>query len=280
MNFIHEVFTHNPGIPFIFHFKEGPFICLEKGTWPLLTRVLLESDGNIFINDESYEWFQLALHGLLDPAKSLVIDGDLPSATWFTEDWSPKLSAQDGEIHTVCAGRPIGMNPRDLADAGIHTHFYGVQFHQMSPNFSREGVETGYMHLHDSVQPADWVRELSKYDAGWFHIHYSRNGGDLRRANWDDLNMPARLGTYAAAGLPWILADNRASRTGVGSAAATHDVGIFYSNPRDLREQLLDRARVAQLTSNMRAARHQFAFDTHVDRLIAFFREAIARKER
>ena len=31
--FAHHVLMNNPGVPFIWHFKEGPFICLEKGTW-------------------------------------------------------------------------------------------------------------------------------------------------------------------------------------------------------------------------------------------------------
>ena len=30
----------------------------------------------------------------------------------------------------------------------------------------------------------------------------SNNAGDRARASWDDLNLPARLGTFLAAGLP------------------------------------------------------------------------------
>ena len=103
-----------------------------------------------------------------------------------------------------------------------------------------------------------------------------RISGDLRRANWDDLNIPARLGTYAAAGLPWLLRDNRGSRVAVQSLAEQHDVGVFFEGFEQLAEQLRDRARLARLTENMRAARKQFAFDAHVDDLIAFFRRSIA----
>jgi hypothetical protein len=127
------------------------------------------------------------------------------------------------------------------------------------------------------VEPAEWVSELSQYDAAWFHVFDSFNKGDLQRAIWDDLNLPARLGTYAAAGLPWILKDNRPSRVAVQQLALEHDVGVYFSDFADLGRQLRDRPRVAQLTDNMRRSRKTFAFDTHVPDLIAFFRQMIER---
>ncbi|MBI5667844.1 MAG: glycosyltransferase family 2 protein [Chloroflexi bacterium] len=276
---IHDVFTvqkHRVGLPFVFHFKEGPFICQEKGTWPLLIRLLRESDGQVFINSECYEWFQLATDYALDPDRTLILDGDLPKADWFTDEWSPRLGDPDGEVHTVCAGRVIGIEPfTDLVRAGVHVHFYGDHFHQMMPNLIREGMPTGYMHLHPTVQPWEWVRELSQYDAAWLHVFDSRNGGDLRRANWDDLNLPARLGAYYAAGLPLILKDVGDSRTALKSLAQQYDVGVFFKNFTDLGEQLRDRQRVAQLNTNMRTARLEGAFDTYVDALVALFRQAI-----
>ena len=266
------------GIPLVFHFKEGPFICQEHGLWPLLIRILGQSDGQIFINDESFEWFQLATGNLLDPARMLILDGDLPKADWLANEPLPKLSAQDGQIHTVCPGRPLGLEPFEaIAQAGIHVHFYGTRFQQQHPNWARAGLASGYMHLHPTVAPTDWARELSQYDAAWLHIFESVNGGDLRRAHWDDLNLPARLGTYAAAGLPWIMKDNRHSRVAMQSLAQRYDVGLFFSDFADLAAQLRDRERVAQLTTNMRASRHHFVFDSHISRLLAFFRQTIAR---
>ncbi len=273
---IYEVFEAKLGIPFVFHFKEGPFICMEKGTWPELFRLKTESDGQIFISQENFEWFQLASGGKLREDRVLILDGDLPKADWFTDDWSPKLRDQDGEIHTVCAGRVIGMTPfQAIADAGIHVHLYGEHFHQMSPNFVREGLATGYLHLHPVVDQPNWVRELSQYDAGWFHVFDSCNGGDLRRAHWDDLNMPARISGYAAAGLPWILKDNRPSRVASQDTAAKYDFGVFYHDFAHLGEVLRDDARLAELNANMRAHRMEYAFDTHVDDLVAFFHRVI-----
>jgi hypothetical protein len=45
--FAHEVMMASAGIPFVWHFKEGPFICLEKGTWPLLVELFQRADGCI-----------------------------------------------------------------------------------------------------------------------------------------------------------------------------------------------------------------------------------------
>jgi hypothetical protein len=165
-----------------------------------------------------------------------------------------------------------------VARAGIHVHFYGPLFYGSAPEWTRAGLATGFMHLHPSVDPDGWVRELSRYDAAWCHIFESSNGGDLRRAHWDDLNLPARLGTYTTAGLPWILKDNAPSRVAVEALARSLDVGVFFAELEDLAARLRDRRRLAQLWENVRAARPDFAFDSHADSLIALFRRVIDRR--
>ncbi len=278
---IAEVLDADLGIPLVFHFKEGPFICQEHGLWPTLMRALEESDGQVFINDECRDWFTLALDGQLDPEATLILDGDLPKIEWMTEEWAPKLSERDGQVHTVCAGRPLGLDPfAEIARADIHVHFYGDHFAQQHPVWTAAGLATGHLHPHPTVEPGDWVRELSRYDAAWAHVFASDNGGDLRRADWDDLNLPARLGTYAAAGLPWIVRDNRPSRVAVQRLAACYDVGVFFRDFADLGVQLRDRQRLADLTAHMRATRTAFAFDTHADAVVAFFRTIVARRAR
>ena len=62
----------------------------------------------------------------------------------------------------------------------------------------------GYLHLHPNVDQSRWTEEFSQYDAGWLHLFDSGNEGEIRKANWDDLNYPARLSTLAAAGLPML----------------------------------------------------------------------------
>ncbi|WP_345463737.1 glycosyltransferase [Deinococcus carri] len=272
---IERVLDARLGIPLVFHFKEGPFP--SDGLWPSLMRVLRESDGQIFISPENREWYRLALGGQLDESRTLILDGDLPRQDWMTDAWSPKLSHADGQIHTVCAGRPLGLEPLSaLAENGIHVHFYGTHFHEWFPNWTRTGLESGFLHLHPTVEPQDWVAELSRYDAAWVQQFTSHNRGDLRRAAWDDLNLPARLSTYAAAGLPWIMRDNRHSLVAMQTLAQELGFGIFYRDFAALAAQLRDRPRLEEQTANARAARHLFAFDTHVGELLTFFRRILA----
>jgi hypothetical protein len=269
-------------IPLVFHFKEGPPFCQWYGLWPALLRALTESDGQVLISQENLDWLSRATDGRLRPESVLLLDGDLPRGAWMTDDWQPRLSDADGEVHTVCTGRLLldfeTFDP--LVRARVHVHLYGEQFHQDIRGWSKPGLDSGYLHLHPTVYARDWVRELSRYDAAWMHDFRSQNGGDVGRADWDDLNLPARIGAYAAAGLPWIMRDNGDACVATQRLAGRFGVGLPFVDAQDLAQQLRDRPRLAALTASMRAARREFAFDSHVDRLVAFFGECIARRQR
>ena len=71
--------------------------------------------------------------------------------------------------------------------------------------------------------------------------------------------------------------DNRHSLVAMQSLAQEHDFGVFYRDFGDLAAQLRDRVRLNERTANARAARRHFAFDTHADALVDFFRETVAR---
>jgi glycosyltransferase involved in cell wall biosynthesis len=280
--FCHRVLRENPGVPFVWHFKEGPFICIEQGLWPELLELYERSDGQIYSSPELRDWFETTAPGLTRRAPSMVLDGDLPKADWFAAPPSPRLSARDGAIHTVVPGRPIGLHPHtvgELAAEGIHLHFYG----DFTQGLWRTWIDKvrlaaeGFLHLHPNVEQERWVQEFSQYDAGWLHLFDSRNGGDLRRADWDDLNYPARIATLAVAGLPLIQRDNSGAVVATQNLARRHDIGVFFSDMAQLREQLRDEARMSRVRANVWAAREQFTFDAHADRLVSFFREVIAQ---
>jgi hypothetical protein len=210
----------------------------------------------------------------------MVLDGDLPKRDWLDAPTSPKLSAQGGEIHTVVPGRPIGHHPQDvaeLAELGIHLHFYGDFTHgqwlqwiektkRMAPN---------HIHLHRQVDQEGWVREFSKYDAGWLHVFESANYGELRRANWDDLNYPARIATLVAAGLPLLQYDNTGHIVATQSLARERQIGLFFRDKVELRDQLIDEQRMAHLRQNVWQQREQFTFDYYIPELVSFFRQVI-----
>jgi glycosyltransferase involved in cell wall biosynthesis len=280
--FAHQVLLDNPGVPFVWHFKEGPFICLQHGLWPQLVDLHTRSDGQIYSSPELRDWFDTVVPGIRDQP-SLVLDGDLPKRDWCTGERAARLSAQDGAIHTVVPGRPIGLHPwtvGELAEQGIHLHFYGDFTQGMWRTWiekARRGAE-GYLHLHANVDQRRWLPEFSQYDAGWIHVFQSENQGDLHRANWDDLNYPARIATLAMAGLPLLQYDNQGAIVAAQTLARQLDIGVFFTEMAHLREQLRDQQRMAQLRENIWRQRDSFTFDAHADRLIAFFRDVIEQR--
>jgi len=278
--FAHQVLTGNLGIPFVWHLKEGPFDCIANGTWPLLVDLHTQSDGQIYSSPEMREWFTLVLPRTGDH-RSLVLDGDLPKAEWFTNARLPRLSERDGQIHTVVPGGPIGLTPplvAEMARHNIHLHFYG-DFHrgQWLPWIAElQQLVPDHFHLHPQVNQEGWVSEFSQYDAGWLHLIKSGNGGDLRRADWGDLNYPARIPTLASGGVPFVQYDNGNAIVAQQSLARSLDLGLYLSDVEQLAAQLHDAQRMAQLRENVWRERRQFTFDAHADRLLAFFRQVIA----
>lgn len=278
--FAHAVLLESASIPFVWHFKEGPFICLEKGTWPLLLDLYRMADGRIFGSPEARDWFESASPGLTRTRPCHVLDGDLPKRDWFAGAPAMPLSG-DGDVHTVVPGRPIGLHPpvvAALAAAGIHLHFYGdfTQGQWREWIATTQALAPRHLHLHGNVAQDRWVETFSRYEAGWLHGFVSRNGGDVRRADWDDLNLPARIATLAAAGLPLIQRDNGDAIVAAQSLARRLGIGLFYDDVGDLAAQLRDGPRMRGLRARMWAQREQFCFDTHVPALVAFFRQVIA----
>ena len=278
--FAHEVMMATPRMPFVWHFKEGPFICLEKGTWPMLVDLHRHADGQIFSSPEMREWFDTVIPGLSEDKPTHVLDGDLPKRDWFGDARAPLLSSSDEEIHTVSPGRPIGLHPQTIAAMaahGIHLHFYGefTQGQWLQWIETTQKLAPGYLHLHSNVDQSRWTEEFSRYDAGWLHAFRSNNGGEIRRAGWDDLNYPARLSTLAAAGLPMIQQSNAGATVATRALAQQLGIGVFYDTIEDLAARLKDREEMAAVRERVWQQRHCFTFDYHVPRLVAFFREVI-----
>jgi len=274
----HEVLTNKGSIPFVWHFKEDPFYCINLGTWKYLVDLFTRCDGRIFINQEVRLWFEQSLPEKNVP--SFVLDGDLPKNYWFAGEQSTLLSDTDGEIHTVLAGRPIGFEIKDLkpiVEQRIHFHFYGEVIQSALRTYFEvvRSMARDYVHLHPNCDPANWVKEFSQYDAGWLHLFDSSNNGELRRANWNDLNYPARLSTFAAAGIPMILKDNSGQLVATETLVRKLGVGIPFKRYNQLTSILRDRKKMKELRENMWRQRSVFQFDTYVDELIGFFEMVI-----
>jgi glycosyltransferase involved in cell wall biosynthesis len=274
--FVHEVLSAELGIPFVWHFKEGPWFSRQQGHWPQLVDLHTRSDGVIYSSPELRDWF----HATVPASRtvpSCIVDGDLPKAEWLIGEQSPRLSEQDGQVHTVIAGRPMGPPPdviEVLARHGVHLHVYSqkaqVQMRDWVAAVRR--VAPDHLHLHEQVDQEDWVAEFSQYDAGWLHDVRSDNGGDLHAATWDDLNYPARIGTYAAAGVPMIQRDSRGSVVASERLVRDLELGITWREPADLLAALKDTELLDRLRKNVWSQRDRFTFDAHAERLVDFLR--------
>lgn len=270
----HEVLTHSGNIPFIWHLKEGPFDARLNGTWDQLIELYKFSDGQMYHCDLMRKWYLQFID--IKSENSIIVDGELPSKIWFTDERSNKLSNQDGEIHIIFAGRPVGFGKeeiRDIVRQKIHLHFYGDIFHTAYRELITIGKELDekYIHLHPNCTQENWVREFSKYDAGWMHHFNSENEGELFRLNWLDLNLPARFSTYAMAGIPILLKDNCKHLVASQLLASELDVGLFYNSLSDLSGLFADRQNLTEKQTNMWNSRMTFCFDNYIQLIDDFF---------
>lgn len=283
--FAHEVMTQNPGVPFVWHFKEGPFIALEKGTWPQLLDLYLRADGRIYGSDEMRDWFATVSPRCVEGAPVMVLDGDLPKRDFLLGERAPRLSQRDGEIHTVVPGRPIGLHPETvaaLAAEGVHLHFYGEFTHgQWLAWIERaRGLAGRFLHLHANVDQENWLAEFSQYDAGWLHFFRSTNHGDIARSNWDDQNIPARIATLAAAGLPMLQRANDGHIVAIQRICRDMNLGVSFDDMPALARALRDAPQMNAIRESVWARRAEFTFDFHVERLVDFFRKVMANSAR
>lgn len=279
---VHEVLQSGLNIPFVWHFKESPFYCRQSGTWNELINLFQQSDGQIYINEECQRWFAEFLN--CKSGNPHILDGDLPAKSYFKEDRSALLSERDGEIHTLIAGRPLGLSPedvRELVSRKIHLHFYGDYNHGAYRNWLTETqcTDSGYIHLHKNCHPKDWTKEFSQYDAGWLHIFESQNFSESARTEWHDLNFPARISTLACAGLPMIQKNNSMHTVASERLCRSLDIGIYFSSFDELKYHLSDKEAMSRLRENCWNERHFFSFDQHADQLIGFFKKTIALKQ-
>lgn len=276
--FANSVMRVTPNIPFIWHFKEGPFFCRNFGMWNELVELYCNADGRIYINSESERWFSQFIPDSNRP--TMVLDGDLPPNQWFNEDKSPLLSDRDGAIHTVISGRAYGITPTiisELAQYDIHVHMYGNHSEEFQAYwFEKYGSQIrGHLHFHNSCKTKDWVKEYSQYDAGWLHVFNSNNHGELMKCTWDDLNYPARMATMAASGLPMIQKNNHGHVVASKNLVRSVDMGVFFDSIVDLATQLKDKKRMMEIRTNVWKNRHIFSFDYHAEHLVDFFKEVI-----
>lgn len=279
--FVWSVMRQCRDIPFVWHFKECPHLALRQGNFEKLMWLYHNASGRIFLNEPVKRWFSQFLPP--SSAPTLCMDGDLPKKDIFKDCFSPKLSDTDVCIHTVVTGRMIGISGSQLAwlaKHDIHVHLYTENYFddRERENISRYRIAPHHFHVHPHVASDRWTEELSKYDAGWLHCAKSYNNGNMLHTTWDDFNIPARVCTYAAAGLPVIIPRNKGHVLAVNEVVGAAGAALFYDDYDELLASLKDEITHRTLTANMLANRMRFSFDYHVNELINLFINAIDYK--
>lgn len=277
----YDVLKKNRDIPFVWHFKEGPSACLKDGWWNQLIYLYTFADGKIFLNQTVKEWYEQFIP---ESGLNYILDGDLPKQNYFHKPLNKRISESEGGIHTLVAGRMVGITPTELAviaEQNIHIHLYTENYHEAHEkgNNILLQVAPNHLHIHPHCSILNWVEELSRYDAAWLHNLESKNNGNILKASWDDLNIPARINTYMSAGLPVILRDNTGHIVATQKRIEELNIGILYTDYEDLKKQLTDEVKMEQLRSNVMKNRLRFSFDYHVPDLIDFFRKVIQYKK-
>lgn len=278
---VYQVVKKFPDIPYVWHMKEGPFLCLQRLTWNNMMYLFHHASGIVYLNSVIKKWYEQ----FLPPSKAptLILDGDLPKIDYFTNNFSVKLSDTDKEIHTLVAGRMIGITPEGfmtLIKNKVHIHLYNENYYELNAQGNERYAELSrdYFHIHPHVSPEKWVEEFSKYDAGWLHCFESKNEKKLLRATWDDLNVPARLSTYAAAGLPCIISKNEGHTVATKEITTSLGIAITFDKYSELADKLKKEVKQRRITNKMKDIRMQFSFDYNVPKLINLFSDAIIYK--
>jgi hypothetical protein len=259
-------------------------------------------DGQIFCNREQLTYWStpVAAGGAgLDFFETCEVtgflDSDRPKAEFMNDNFSERLSERTGQIHTVCIGRPFNIDYGALARNGIHLHVYGNDVVDSASMIAREIIAANaardvsrirdFIHLHPSLQPTGkswtevrecksrWVREFSRYDAGWSYI-----GAPYPWAPLEDRSaIPNRLSTYLLAGLPAIT-DHRPgfyrydelARLGV-------NIDLEGSDHERLRARLDAEAAHPERHAIAVSERHGYSFDASIGPLLAVLEQAQER---
>jgi hypothetical protein len=270
-----ELLDYRITIPIVRHYKEHPCVPTHEER-----RVLLETAGQIYINKESFDYFKSAYS--LSDSSAHILDADMISEEYMTDDFARAAYDDDGEPHLLVAGGLSAnygrLDMRELCwemnKLKVHVHLYGYMVKELDNRQITGDSDTKeiykelerqlpYVHLHRYVEPKDFCSKWSTYDAGFMHSKVS--SADVS-AKFEEMNLPHRYSAYLAAGLPLVVLSE--GQSAMKSLIEREGFGFAFSTYEELAHMLHDRATTSALRLIARSKRRSFSFDSSVHELI------------
>ena len=271
-----ELLDSSLNTPIVRHYKEHPCVATREEK-----RVLCETDGQIYINEESYDYFAATYH--VAPSSAHILDADMISEKYMSNDLVAKKHVGDNQPHLLVAGGMTMLNDRlDVRELcqtmnlrKVHVHLYGYMACEQDGRLivgdaattrCYEELQTScpYVHLHQYIPPDQFARTWSQYDAGFMHPRVSPSD---RGARFEELNLPYRYSAYLAAALPLAVPDE--GQRAMKRFVQEQHVGFVYSDYEELSEILHDYAHLDSMSSAISKRRKEYSFDAAAGRLAA-----------
>ena len=247
--FAAEVRRAVPDIPFVWHFKEGPFICRERGTWGDLLELTERSHAVVH---SSQEMARLVRHVRAQRRRSGALARPRRrSAQGRLVCREGALSAAVGERRrdphrgpgSARSGSIPKTLPRSPPTASTSTSMAG------SPTASGASGSTAlgrWRRATSTSIPRSGRSAGRRCSAAMTQAGCTSSAAGTVATSpapiWDDLNLPARMATLAAAGLPMIQRDNTGATVAIQSVGRELGVGLFFEDYEGLAAQLRDSA--------------------------------------
>ncbi|MUG70195.1 MULTISPECIES: glycosyltransferase [Paenibacillus] len=186
------------------------------------------------------------------------------------QQYLPKLSQTDGEIHCVYEG---GLTNRSdhhryiepvllaLAQEKVHVHYY-TPF--QSSYYSMLEQKSPYLHWEGTREPNELIYEMTRYDVGLTVLHVTE-----RNKPFLDSTFPNKAWDYLAAGLPILFSD----LTSFQQFLKSYAVGRIL----DLSGHLFEQVRAASLIPINPGFLNDYrlTMEDQSDRLVEFLEEAV-----
>lgn len=280
LELLEDVLDADLGVPIVRHYKEH--FCEPS---EIERRSLTETNAQIYINDESLDYF-VETYGV-SRQTAHILDTDYLPARYVDDELAPPLFDETGRPSVLYAGGLSDDGGRSdvreivsrLARSGVIVHLFGRKYvgrdergvvhtgHRSSQRAYEQLEQHGVVELHDHIEPAAFVRRWSRYDVGLMHA--ARPGTD----RFARFNHPNRVAPYIAAGLP--LAQQGTEHVALRRLIEERSIGINFEDPDELAELLHDRPALDHLKANVLGQRHEFTFEHHAPTLARILRSVV-----